>query len=760
MIPAWLRRRLRNLSIRRKLTLIVLLTSGVAVLLASALFLANDYVSFRGQMVRDLETTAQGLGLLAYPALAADTTASGVAEQARGAFVQIISSLRAYPNIEDAAIFDAGGQVVGWHQRNVLRARAAPPLSTHSWHAFGRGGLELYQRVTTPEGRYVGTIYLRSSMEQLAGRLQTDAAILAGATAFALLASLMLAARLQRVISRPILHLAEVESRVSHERDYSLRAVKEADDELGVLIEGFNDMLGQVQTRDAALTVAKEVAEQANRTKSTFLANMSHELRTPLNAIIGYSEMLEEEAQERGLHDIAPDLAKVHAAGRHLLALINDVLDLSKIEAGKVELFLEDFDLAALVQDVESTIRPLVEKNHSALEVSCPQGIGMMHADLTRVRQILFNLLGNAAKFTQGGRVGLTVCLRRLGGRDWIELAVSDTGIGLSPEQQRRLFQSFTQADPSTSRKYGGTGLGLVISRRFAQMMGGDIQVESELGRGSVFSVRLPRVAGQLPAALVEPAAPSAELLPLVLVVDDERATRELITRGLQKEGFKVLPAASGDEALRLARERRPDVISLDVLMPGTDGWSVLRALKADPLTAPIPVVMVSMLDDADIGQALGAADYLTKPFDREQLVSALRRYRGGRAPRPVLVVEDDAATREVIRRALEKDGWVVSEAQNGRHALEALAVSTPDLIVLDLMMPEMDGFEFVAELRRSEAGRGVPVVVVTAHDLSADERARLNGQVKRVFRKGSFSREDLTAELRRALDASRAQRP
>ena len=752
MTPAWLQRRLRNLSIRRKLTLIVLVTSGVAVLLASALFLANDYFAFRAQMVRDLETTAQGLGLLAYPALAADTTTSRVAEQARDAFVQIISSLRAYPSIEDAAIFDASGQVVGWHQRNVLLARPAPPFSSHGWHVFGRRGLELYQRVTTPEGRYVGTIYLRSGMAPLGERLQTDALILAAATAFSLLASLLLASRLQKLISRPILHLAEVESRVSRERDYSLRAVKEADDELGALIDGFNDMLGQVQSRDAALTVAKEVAEQANRTKSSFLANMSHELRTPLNAIIGYSEMLEEEAQERGLQDIAPDLAKVHAAGRHLLALINDVLDLSKIEAGKMELFLEDFDLGALVQDVESTIRPLVEKNQNVLEVSCPDGIGVLHADLTRVRQILFNLLSNAAKFTQRGRVGLTVSPRRADGRDWIELAVSDTGIGLAPEQQRRLFQSFTQADASTSRKYGGTGLGLVISRRFAQMMGGDIQVASELGRGSLFTVRLPRVAGEA----AEPAPPAPEAQPLVLVVDDDPATRDLIARGLQKEGFRVLLAGSGEEALRLAREKRPDAISLDVLMPGTDGWSVLRALKADPLTAAIPVVMVSMLDDADVGLALGAADYLTKPFDREQLVSALRRFRDGRSPRPVLVVEDDAATREVIRRALEKDGWVVFEANNGRHALESLAISTPDLIVLDLMMPEMDGFEFVAELRRSESGRRLPVVVVTARDLSADERARLDGQVKRVFRKGSFSREELTGELRRALDAGR----
>jgi CheY-like chemotaxis protein len=349
-----------------------------------------------------------------------------------------------------------------------------------------------------------------------------------------------------------------------------------------------------------------------------------------------------------------------------------------------------------------------------------------------------------------------------VGDVDSVFFKVKDTGIGISPEQLERLFQAFTQADASTSRKYGGTGLGLVISQRFCQMMGGDVDVDSSLGSGSEFTVRLPRTVGERKAGTGATLVPMSSAPPephtRVLVIDDDLDARDLLVRGLAKDGFEVHVASTGEEGIRMATDLKPDVISLDVLMPGMDGWTVLRTLKSNPETANIPVIMVSMLDSKDMGYALGASDYLLKPFDRERLVSVLRKYRCETPPCPVLVVEDDPAAREVLRRTLQNDGWIVWEAANGRLALESVGKNAPDLILLDLMMPEMDGFDFVSELRKMEGGRNIPVVVVTAKDLTMEDRSRLEGQVRRIFQKGGFSREELMREIKLLLEMERGR--
>ncbi|HSB41516.1 MAG TPA: GAF domain-containing protein [Methylomirabilota bacterium] len=499
--------------------------------------------------------------------------------------------------------------------------------------------------------------------------------------------------------------------------------------------------------------------EVADRHKSEFLANMSHELRTPLNAIIGYSEMLQEDAVDLGAAQLTDDLKKINAAGKHLLELINAVLDLSKIEAGKMELYLESFDVAGLVRDIAAVIQPLATKNGNRLEIRCPDDVGAMRADLTKVRQTLFNLLSNACKFTERGTIALAVDREAHDGREWMVFSVTDTGIGMTPEQLARLFEAFSQADAATTRRYGGTGLGLALSRRLCRMMGGDVIAASEAGRGSTFTIRLP---AEVAEAVEEPAAPApaADTLPpgvgSVLVIDDEPAVRDLMQRFLTREGFRVVTAAGGEEGLRRARELRPDAITLDVMMPGMDGWAVLSALKADPAVADIPVVMLTIVDDKNLGYALGASDYLTKPIDRERLVTVLRQHR---RDRPVLVVDDDAGLRQLLRRMLEPEGYAVVEAENGRVALDRLREVAPSVILLDLMMPEMDGFAFVAELRRHDAWRATPIVVITAKDLSREDRERLNGYVEKILQKGAYGREQLLAEVRELVAQSVARR-
>jgi CheY-like chemotaxis protein len=439
--------------------------------------------------------------------------------------------------------------------------------------------------------------------------------------------------------------------------------------------------------------------------------------------------------------------------------LINAVLDLSKIEAGKMELYLESFDVAGLVRDIAAVIQPLAAKNVNRLEMRCPEDVGTMRADLTKVRQALFNLLSNSCKFTERGLISLTVARDASDGQDWVEFRVSDTGIGMTPEQLTRLFEAFSQADAATTRRYGGTGLGLALSRRLCRMMGGDVTVESEAGRGSTFTIRLP---AQVAEVAEEPVA-SALLadhgppgIGTVLVIDDEAAVRDLMQRFLGKEGFRVVVAAGGDEGLRRARELRPDAITLDVMMPGMDGWAVLAALKADPEVAEIPVIMLTIVDDRNLGYALGASDYLTKPIDRERLVTVLKQHR---RDRPVLVVDDDAEVRQLLRRMLESEGYAVVEAENGQVALARLHDGSPSLILLDLMMPEMDGFEFVTELRRHEGWRAIPVVVITARDLSREDRERLNGHVEKVLQKGTYDRDQLLAEVSELVAASVARR-
>ncbi len=521
-----------------------------------------------------------------------------------------------------------------------------------------------------------------------------------------------------------------------------------------------------------------EQTNAASEAKNQFLANMSHELRTPISAITGYAERLIAQAKNLGQDQLLPDLEKIHTAGNQLLSLINDLLDLSKIEAGEMELSPETFQLNALLDEMATSVDSLVQKNNNTLEIHRAAQLGSMHADLPKIRRSLFNLLSNASKFTENGTITLAARRQASGDGDWIEFSVEDTGIGVPADKLDKLFEAFMQVDASTTREYGGTGVGLAITKKFCEMMGGSTAAESEAGKGTTITIRLPagtqperapatEIPNETPATPTAteipnetPAMPTAAEAPTereqlepqsvfkppevtarqVLVIDDDVTTSALLITNLEADGFAVTSARSAKEGLDLARRLKPSLITLDVTLPDQDGWAVLSTIKADPELQHIPVVMVSFFGDKEMACSHGAVDALPKPANRDMLRVVVNKYIGSDGRKRALVVEDDEVNRTLLRFTLEDDDWEVDEAENGAVALERLAAQTADVILLDLMMPVMDGFEFAVKLRQREEYRSIPVIVITAKLLTAEDRQRLSGTVERIVQKGSSS--------------------
>ncbi|HEY2380638.1 MAG TPA: ATP-binding protein [Terriglobia bacterium] len=653
---------LRDLSIKRKLTLMAMLTSSIALVLSSASFLVYDLVSFRKLLNQDLTTQAQ---IIAY------NSAAAMAFKDEAAAKVTLSALTAKDDVLAAVLYTTDGHIFAHYSRADNLNAPVPERPGGDGYRLEGNYIEVFSEVKLG-GERLGTLFLQSDMQRWNARARQYAGILGIFVLISGAFSWLVSSKLQILVSGPILHLEQTMRAVSVDRNYAVRAVKSCGDEIGRLIDGFNTMLSEIQHRDKAvqranddlktrtkeleqeifhrkrtqeeLLKAKDSAEDASRAKSAFLANMSHELRTPLNAIIGYSEMLEEESRESGQAESVRDLQRIQSAGKHLLSLINDVLDLSKIEAGKMALHLETFQLDPLIEEIGTTLQPAAEKNSNRLTLNVPEELGAMHADVTKVRQVLFNLVSNACKFTDHGTITLDVERRSdENEQDWIIFRVTDSGIGMTPEQQWKLFQDFAQADTSIVRKFGGTGLGLAISSRFAEMMHGRIDVESKIGEGSTFTVTLPASvaaggteAAPPPVQKVRPEEPrettvaveKKEQSDTILIIDDDATVRDLMTRTLGKLGFNTVAAESGEAGLRLAREIRPRIITLDVVMPGLDGWDVLAEFKEDPELASIPVIMVTVVDNEALGLDRGASDYLVKPIDRDRLAVALEQYR------------------------------------------------------------------------------------------------------------------------------------
>jgi len=504
-----------------------------------------------------------------------------------------------------------------------------------------------------------------------------------------------------------------------------------------------------VEQKNKDLQESQKAAEAANEAKSTFLANMSHELRTPLNAIIGYSEMLIEDAEDEN-EDFIPDLDKINSSGKHLLGLINDILDLSKVESGKMELFIEKFDLEKILKEVSATITPLVEKNNNSLNLAINTETKSISADITKIRQILLNLLSNATKFTEKGEINIIVD-DNPNNSSLIDFKVSDSGIGMTPEQVDKVFKPFTQADEKTTRKFGGTGLGLTITKMFAEMMGGGINLSSKINEGTTFIVSIPKVVidpKKIKDQIDEIEVKMEDNSFTILVIDDDANAQELMKKFLIKESYNVLQATSGPSGLDLAAKHLPDLITLDVMMPEMDGWEVLAALQNNETTKNIPVIMLTMANEPDIGYSLGATDYLTKPVDWGRLSSILQKHEIETSSQSILIVEDDEITRDMLKKSLETNDFKVTVAKNGKDGLEKVKKAKPALILLDLMMPEMDGFEFAEQLRENKEWLDIPVVVITAKDLTSEDHNRLKGNVEAIMQKGSYSKDELLSEV------------
>jgi signal transduction histidine kinase/DNA-binding response OmpR family regulator len=768
----------RHYTIARKLTWTNMLVSGVALLLACSAFFAYDFYTFRSSIVRNLSLEAEIIGSNTVSALLFDDAQSAD---------KTLSALTISPSIMNAAIYKSNGQLFATYARTSGEAPPSLhdlPTGETTTHWFENNQIILVDSIVL-DGKNVGFVSIRSDLHAINTRLRSYTLITAIVLLISLVVALLISEVSQRVISKPIVQLAETARTISHEKSYSIRAATTANrDEVSTLIDSFNEMLDQIQQRDMALLGAQgelekrveerteqlaaanrelelrnREVEHATQLKSKFLASMSHELRTPLNAIVGFSDLLAEQAPGQLNPKQLRFVQHIKQGSTHLLQLINDILDLSKIEAGQLEFRYEDFEIKDALPEVLSTIRPLAMAKNITVSQSSAAGL-VIYADRVRFKQVLYNLLSNAVKFTpNGGRVDIKAYSQA----KRVHVSVSDTGIGIRPEDHTLVFEEFRQVEGSTNA-HEGTGLGLAISKRLVEEQGGTISLESELGKGSKFTISFP--VGEQGSALEEQASVSpaqvnaAESNPLVLIVDDEEAARELLTSYLAP-AYRTVTADSGADALEKAKQIRPHAIILDVLMAEGNGFETLVALRKAPETAGVPVIILSIVDQKKIGFALGATDYLVKPIPKHILLETLSKYvfTSSIDDSAILLVDDDPKSLELLAETLRSAGYETQSVQNGARALEVLSSKIVDAVLLDLLMPGMDGFEVIRHVRSKPNLQDLPIFVMTGKTLTSEELNLLNSQTQAFFQKNGPWQTQLVSEIARVLNSKKRSR-
>ncbi len=768
-------------SISGKLTWMNILVSGAALLLACAAFIAFDMITFRQAMLRNLSTQAQIIGSNSVSALLFNDPQSAE---------NTLLALKAAPNILSAQVYLPDGRPFASFSRDrgphnpVLPP--IPPGQTET-HRIENGQIALVRSIVL-DGKPIGAVYIRSDLQELQSRFQRYAAIAAIVLSACLLAALLISSVFRRAVAEPIVNLSKIAKVVSQDKNYSVRATPiRSPAELAILIDAFNEMLAQIQQSEGALRMArdeleqrvrertaeletakreveefsrsvllaKEEVERGSKFKDQFLSTMSHELRTPLNAVLGFSDLLADE-RYGPLNDRQQRyVTHIHTGGKHLLKLISDILDLSKIEAGRMELAREDVTVASALAEVIGALYPLAEKKSQALLQQVAPNLHV-HADAMRFKQVLMNLAGNAIKFTpEGGRIELAACQVD----DQVRVEVRDNGPGIPAEQQQRIFEAFFRLT-ETGSATEGTGLGLAITSRLVELHGGKLGIESRPGAGTCFYFSLPLVAiipdEPAPTSIPMPRAPKA---PRILVVEDNPATGQLIQSQLTSSGYETLKCDKPESAMEMAAEYQPDAITLDLIMQPVHGLEVLLQLKNDPRTSMIPVIVVTIIDQPGVGTVLGADEYLIKPVDKATLLAAVERClrsRGGSAPaRTILVVEDDVSTLEMIVELLRVYGYAVSTATDGAQARASVAQSLPELVILDLVLPKMSGFELLAEWRSNPRTADLSVFVLTSKDLTKEEEKYVHAHAESLFRKQNSWREPLIKQLERVVTST-----